>query len=111
MVLALQVVGIMFMVFMLYLTFLFYKRNNYGKKSFAIWVAVWLGGAFLLLFPQWFATVTEQLRFSRVTDFYIAMAIMFFGIVTFFNFVNVKRQERQVEKLVREFALEKKKRK
>ena len=111
MVLEVQILGALFMAVMLYLTFLFYKRNNYSKVSFYMWMGVWVAGAALLLFPNLSLGLVRELRFARVTDLYIALALMFFTMVTFFNFVSVKKQEKTVENLVRAIALEKGKKK
>ena len=66
MVLELQVIGLLFTLVMLYLTYLYYRKDNYGVRSLAIWVCVWLGGGLLLLFPQWFRGLAQGLRGPRL---------------------------------------------
>jgi hypothetical protein len=111
MVLELQILGFVFTLVMLYLTYLYFRRDSYGVRSFAIWACVWIGGGLLLLFPQWFRGVAQGLSFARVTDFYFTLAIMFFGLVTFFNFVQVKKQSVRMENFVRKLAIEQGKKK
>lgn len=109
MVLGTQVAGVLVMVFLLYMTFLYYKKNIYTRNEFLFWCAAWLGGALLLIFPDWFTTVAHQLKFVRATDLYMAIAIAFFAVITFLNYTKVRNQERKVEELVRNVAIRKRK--
>jgi hypothetical protein len=93
---------------MLYLTFLYYKKNNYTKAAFIFWVVVWVCALGLILFYQQFAALSERLEFARTTDLYITIAVMFFGAITFLNYANVKRQEKKVEELVRNISVRRK---
>jgi hypothetical protein len=108
MVLGIQVIGVVFALLMLYLTFLFYMKNNYTRAAFVFWIAVWICALVLVLFYQQLTFLSTQLKFARTTDLYIAIAVMFFGAITFLNYANVKRQERKVEELVRNMAMRKK---
>jgi hypothetical protein len=106
MVLELQAFGVLFSVVMLYLSYVYFRKDTYGVRSFAVWACVWVAGGLLLLFPQWFRGLAQSLQFTRVTDFYVSLAIMFLGLVTFFNFVHMKRQGKLVENLVRTIAID-----
>jgi hypothetical protein len=109
MVLGIQLIGVVFLIFMLYLTFLYYKKNTYTRTGFIFWTCIWVGGSVLLIFPETVQGITEQLEFARTSDLYFTIALMFFGAITFLNYANVKRQERKVEDLVRSAALRKRK--
>lgn len=109
MVLGIQVIGVVFTLLMLYLTFLYYKKNNYTRTAFLFWIAVWISSLFLVIFYEQFTILSIQLKFARTTDLYMAMAIMFFGAITFLNYANVKRSERKVEELVRSMAMKRRK--
>ena len=104
----LQTLGMMYIALMLYLTFLYYKKNNFSARSFSFWVVVWAFGAILLLFPQSASDLTEKLTVARVIDFYLILGLMFFSIICFINFATVRRTEQKVEDLVRQIALQKK---
>jgi hypothetical protein len=107
----LQVLGILYLLAMLYLTFLYYKRNNYSGHSFAFWACVWSFGILLLVFPQSSSRITQTLNVPRVIDFYLILGLMFFSIITFLNYLAVKRNENRIEDLVRRLALDKPRRK
>ena len=106
---ALQVLGIAYILFMLYLSFLYYKRNNYSARSFIFWIVVWFIGGLLLIFPQNISFLTQQISVARVLDFYLIVGLMFFSAICFFSFAAVKRTESKVEELVRQMALRRKK--
>lgn len=105
MVLAIQIVGAIFTLLMLYFTFLFYKKGNYKSTSFALWSLVWIAATVLLLFPETFGDITSELNFARTTDFYLTAGLMFFAVLTFWNHAHVKRIERKMEELVRSLAI------
>ena len=66
----LQIFGILYLLLMLYMTFLYYKRNNYSWRSFAFWVAVWSAGIVLLLFPQTSSTFTQQVYCNNLVPLF-----------------------------------------
>lgn len=100
-----QVLGIAYLLVMLYLSFLYYKKNHYTARSFAFWVTVWLLGVLLLAFPQTASLLTQTIHVPRVIDFYLIIGLMFFSIICFLSFMAVKRTEARVEELVRAVAI------
>lgn len=104
MVSVLQVLGIAYLACMLYLTFLYYKRNNYSVRSFIFWVVVWVGGIILLIIPTTISSMTQQLDVARTIDFYLIIGLMFFSGICFMSYATVQKNEQRIEKLVREMA-------
>lgn len=102
----LQAVGILFSLGMLYLTFLFYKKNSYSRTSFIIWAVIWLGAIVLLIIPNTLSSLVDILGASSTLNLYLALAVAFFSAVSFMNYVHVQRQGRQVEQLVRAVAMD-----
>jgi len=105
MVSVIQVLGIGYILLMLYLTFLYYKKNHYSLRSFIFWIAVWSCGVLLLILPESTSLITQKLAVPRVIDFYLIVGLMFFSIITFFNYRTVKMNEAKIEELVRKVAL------
>lgn len=105
MVLSVQLAGVLFVLVMIYLTFIFYKRGNYAWQGFVFWVILWIAAGLLLLFPGTFSALTDRLNFARTYDFYLTLGLMFFVVLTFWNYAHVKRLERRMEDLVREVAI------
>jgi hypothetical protein len=105
----LQAIGVAYLAFMVYLTFLYYKRNNYSIQSFIFWMAIWLLAAVLLLIPNLANVIIPKLQVVRVLDLYLIVGLLFFSAVCFFSYAAVKRTESKVEELVRQVALKRRK--
>jgi hypothetical protein len=108
MIIGVQVVGILVLLFLLYLTFIYYKKGTYTRNEFLFWCGAWISASALLVFPDVFINIGYELKFARATDFYMALAIIFFGVITFLNYARVRNQERKVGELVRAMALKRK---
>lgn len=108
MIYGLQIVGMLFALIMLYLTFLYYKRNAYSGKSFFIWFCVWLFFLLMVMFPETIYGIMETLSIERTVDFFVIGGFLFFSVIIFHLYVTVKQTQRKVELVVRKVALEKK---
>ena len=108
MIYGLQIVGILFALIMLYLTFLYYKRNAYSGKSFFIWFCVWLFFLMMVMFPETIYGIMETLSIQRTVDFFVIGGFLFFSVIIFHLYVVVKQTQKKVEMVVRRVALEKK---
>ena len=105
----LQAIGIAYLAFMIYLSFLYYKRNNYSWQSFVFWIAVWGIAAVLLLIPGLASEIIPKLQVVRLLDLYVIAGLLVFSAVCFFSYASVKRTENKVEELVRQLALKRRK--
>lgn len=109
MTLQLQLVGLLFAVFMMYFTYLHYKRNEFKKHAFFMWMAVWIVFGVLVMVPTILTPIIDILSFNRAMDFFTVVGFIFLVTVVFFNFTVVKKNEKKIEELVRKIALDKKK--
>lgn len=105
MIFGIQIIGILFGLIMVYFTFLYYKRKEYEKYSFFIWIFIWLFFLFIVMVPEVLYAVMEILKVERTVDFFVIGGFFIFSIIVFYLFVITKRTERKVENLVRNFAL------
>jgi len=105
MITGIQILGVVFSLMMLYLTYVYYKRNNYGYRSAILWSLIWLGVAVLLLIPRTVYGIMQTLQIERTADFFVLGAALFFTLVIFYLYVNVKRLSRKIEELVRNEAI------
>ena len=105
MILGIQIVGIIFCLVMMYLTFLYYKQDNYGKTSFVFWTLIWFGSLVLVSFPSIVYGVMSTLKIKRTSDFIVMLGFMFFSVIIFYMYNTVKKMKLQMEKLVREVAM------
>jgi len=109
MVLGIQIIGVLFGMFMLYLTFLNFKRKEYKSFEFFFWAFVWVLMLFFTIFPHIVEIfVKSTLNLTRPLDFYIIGSLLFLVGLGFFVYNKVKRMEAKVEQIVREVAIKRK---
>jgi len=109
-ILGIQILGMLFSIIMIYFTFLHYKRNDYKVEGFFLWLALWIGFMFMVVFPtslDFF--IKGVLKFGRRLDFFIVLGFIFLLGMTYYNHYIVKKNNRKVEKVVRAFAFRNKK--
>ena len=111
MIYGLQIVGMLFALIMLYLTFLYYKKDSYGGRSFFIWFCVWLFFLLMVMFPTTIYGIMETLNIKRTVDFFVIGGFLFFSVIIFHLYVVVKQTQKKVEYVVRKVAIGKKSRK
>jgi hypothetical protein len=112
-IIGIQILGVLFGLFMIYLTFLHRKRGEFTVKEGGAWILMWLGFIFFVLFPKIVDIyITKKLHFVRAFDFFVVLGfIVIFGIV-FYMYGIVRINQNQMQEIVRKLAikgLEKKK--
>src|SRR4030042_1426830 len=107
-ILGVQIISILFAVFMIYVAFLHWKRKDFNGGEIFFWLALWLGFFFFTFFPDILQNVTKKLFFTRVMDFLMVMAFMILAFLGFQNYVSNRRMEKKIEELVRKEAKKKK---
>ena len=106
MVFGIQIVGICFALVMIYLTFLYYKRNNYSTRSFLLWMAIWTAFLLATFYPKSLYGIMEELAISRTVDLFVIGGFMFFTVVIFYLYVSIKSLEGRIQTLVTKIAKE-----
>lgn len=107
-ILGIQILGILFAFFMVYLTFLHQKRREFTAKEYIFWVGAWIIFLLLVLFPtslDFF--IKDILDMSRRLDFFIIAGFMFLIGITFYIYGIVRKNQNKIERVVREIAIEK----
>ncbi|MGV8169072.1 MAG: DUF2304 domain-containing protein [Candidatus Nanoarchaeia archaeon] len=105
MIAGVQILGIIFCIIMVYFSYVYYKRKNYGLRSLILWMAVWLGALFVVSFPKTLYGIMEALKIQRTADFLTLLGFAFFAVITFYLYIIVKKNNRKMELLVRELAM------
>ena len=108
MVLAIQIIGFGFAVFMLYLTFVNSKKKEFTAKEWIFWSIIWVGIGIFALFPQILDVIVVNFKFARTLDVLITGASIFILGLLFYVYVIVRRCQKSIDELVRKMALEKK---
>ena len=109
MLLGIQIVGVLFGLFMLYITFLHEKRREFGAKEKIFWIIAWLAFILLVMFPNSLDIIARNvLNISRTLDFLIILGFMFLIGISFHNYLIIKKNQNKLEKIVRKLAMKKK---
>ena len=108
-ILGIQIVGFLFGLFIIYYSFLNYKRKEFTIKEFLFWIFLWVIFIIFSLFPFILDPIIKPLGFFRAFDFFIMSGFLFLIAAIFYTYTVVRRTQRQIEKVVREIAMRKKK--
>lgn len=100
-----QILILLFGLIMVYFTFLYYKRANYDKVGLVVWFLIWLGFIFLGIFPQTVYGIMQLLAIERTADLFYAGGMLFFAVLMFYLYNITKKNQKQVETLVRMLAI------
>ena len=104
--LGIQVVGIIFGLFMLYLTFLHLKRKEFTIVEAVGWFVLWISIAFMTLFPNSLDFLVKGvLNLQRPLDFFIICGFLFLIFATFFNYSQNRKNDKKIEKIVSRIAI------
>lgn len=106
MVLGIQLIGIMFAIFMVYLTFLNYKQGKFSNGEWMIWLGAWVIFLVVILFPSILSPLLETLNLYRAMDFYISIGFLFFILLIFNIHTSLKSVQKKVEVIIREMAMQ-----
>ena len=77
MVLGIQIAGILFGLFMIYYSFLNYKRKEFTSKEIFFWSVVWVLFVVVALFPNILDPIVKIGGFLRALDLLIISGFLF----------------------------------
>ncbi len=107
-ILGIQILGILFGFFMIYYTFLQYKRKEFTIKEYSFWFAFWAAFVVVTLFPQILDPLLKTFSIARTLDFFIITGFLFLIFVSFYTYTMVRKNQRKIEEIVRNVALKRK---
>lgn len=107
-ILGIQILGILFGFFMMYYTFLHYKRKEFTIREYSFWFVFWVLFVVITLFPQLLDPLLESLNISRALDFFIIVGFLFLIFVSVYTYTIVRKNQRKLEEIVTQIALKKK---
>jgi len=107
MMLGIQLLGLIFGLFMLYITFLHFKRNEFTMNEAGFWSILWIAFLIVTLIPQILNPIMETLSIARTMDLFIILGFMFLITANFYTYGIVRKTQKKMENLVREIAIKK----
>jgi len=105
MITGVQILGIIFGFFMIYFSFLHFKRGEFNLYQLIIWETLWFGFSAAVIFPDKINIFTERLGITRAFDLFAIVAFIVVLSLSFHNYVLLARLEKKIEKQVRDQAL------
>lgn len=103
---AIQIVAILFALWMIYFTFLHFRRGEFSKSELVIWQILWFGLVFVVIYPSSIKFLLTALNISRTFDLIVIVGIIVLYGITFRNYVIARRLERKIEQVVRDESLQ-----
>lgn len=108
MISGIQIIGVLFALFMFYLTFLHQKRKEFTAKEYLFWVLLWALFIYVTLFPDSLEPIVKGvLNISRPIDFLIILGFMLTMGMIFHTYTVLRKTQKKVEDVVRKMAMEK----
>ncbi|HLC62377.1 MAG TPA: DUF2304 domain-containing protein [Candidatus Nanoarchaeia archaeon] len=107
MVLGIQIAGFLFGLFMIYYSFLNYKRKQFTIKEFAFWAVVWVFLILAALFPSALDPIVKYFGFFRALDVLVVSGFLFLILALFYTYTLTRKTQKQVEIVVRQLAIKK----
>ena len=109
MILGVQMIGVLFGLFMVYLTFLYKKRKELDQKESVFWFIVWIIFIIIAVFPQILSPIVQTLSFTRTMDMLVILGFMFVIGLSFYNYHILRKTQKKVEDIVRKIAFKEEK--
>lgn len=96
-----QIVAIIFALWMIYFSYLHWRRNEFNKLEFIFWQILWLGLIVVVIFPGCANFILKTFSISRTFDLVVIVGIVVLFAISFRNYVIISRLDKKIEKLVR----------
>ena len=102
----LQFIAIIFALWMLYFSYLHYRRHEFTRTEFILWEVLWLGLTVVVILPHSVQFLLNAFSITRTFDFVVIVAIVVLFGITFRNYVLLKRLNNRLEHVVRQDRLD-----
>ena len=100
-----QIGAIIFALWMIYFSFLHFRRGEFRKLEFIFWQILWFGLIVVVIFPQSVRFILNTFSISRTFDLVVIVGIIVLFGVSFRSYVIIRRTEKKVEDFVRKQAI------
>lgn len=104
MLLGIQILGLLFAIVMIYLTFIHSKKKNITVREYFFWLCVWIVFIIVTLFPNITSPFLETLNVARIMDLFVVLGFAFIAAFLFKNYITMRKMQKKIENLVRKIA-------
>jgi len=101
----LQFVGIIFSVVMIYFSMLYYKRKEFSKTEFQLWVLFWVVSIGVIIFHKYLNFIALTFTLHGVLEFLIIGSIFVLYGVVFLMYHKITKTQRSIDIIVRKVAV------
>lgn len=108
-ILGIQIAGSLFGLFMIYYSFLNYKRKQFTAKEFTFWLFLWIIFILISLFPFLLDPIVKSVGFLRALDLLTISGFIFLIAAIFYTYTLTRKNQKQLEEIVRIIAIKKNK--
>jgi len=105
MISGIQVIGLLFSLGMIYLSYVYYRRRDFELSDFALWLLISFFVLIAVLFPGIFESVLQPLAFYRLFDLLTLGGFIILFAVIFRMYKVTRKNERNLDEIVRNLAL------
>ena len=105
MILGIQIFGLVFALFMLYLTFLHFKRKEFTVNEAILWMVLMVIFIIITIVPGVVDPLVKTLNISRTMDFYIIAVFIFLIFSNYYTYGQMRKNQKKIEQIVREVAI------
>ena len=98
MFLGIQMLGVLFGLFMVYLTYLHGKRKEFTSKETFFWIILWIVFIFVTLSPSSLDFIVKGVfNLKRPLDFFIIIGFLFLTGTIFYTYGIMRQNQKKIE--------------
>ena len=105
MLLGVQILGVLFALFMIYMTFLNQKRKEFNAKEYFFWISSWTLLLIITLFPNILSPFVKGLHLHRTMDLLTILGFLCIIGLLFYNYTKLRKTNNKVERIIRKIAI------
>ena len=109
MAIGIQITGLLFGLFMIYYSFLNYKRKEFTTKEFGAWLFLWLIFIIVSLAPFLLEPFVKKIGFLRALDLLTIGGFIFLITAVFYTYTLTRKNQKKLEAIVMQAAMRRKK--
>ncbi|MDP2683932.1 MAG: DUF2304 domain-containing protein [bacterium] len=100
-----QIIAIIFAIWMIYFSYLHFRRGEFKKIEFILWQVLWIGLIIVVIYPSSVKFILETFNINRTFDLVVIVGVVVLFGITFRNYVLLKRTEKKLVDLIRQEGL------
>ena len=106
-IIGVQIIGLLFGLFMVYYLFLHFKRKELKASEFGLWLILWIIFTLAVIFPVTLGPLSKFMGFARRLDMLVVIGFIFLIGLMFYNYIAIRKNQKKLEDVVRGIAIKK----